>query len=179
VKSAPRLETSRLVLRGHRSSDLRSLVRLWADECVVEFITGKPLSVEDSWARLLRYAGHWPLVGYGYWAVESKETGSYIGDVGFLNNEHSSRGQSVRFPEVGWIIASECRGRGYGVEAVGTILAWADREMKWDATACVIDPKNTRSISLAKKLGFGECTKISESNTNSIVMFRHGGTGDA
>ena len=45
---------------------------LWGDASVVRYMGGKPLSVEECWARFLRYFGHWSLLGFGYWVVEEE-----------------------------------------------------------------------------------------------------------
>src|SRR5262245_34593015 len=79
------LETERLRLRGHHPGDFDALAAIWADPRVVRYISGTPSSASDSWARLLRYAGHWSLLGYGFWAIEEKTSGRFVGDVGFAD----------------------------------------------------------------------------------------------
>lgn len=75
----PVIETGRLILCAHRLSDFTLLAEMWADPDVVRFIGGKPFTREESWVRLLRLLGHWKLLGFGYWAVELKESGRFIG----------------------------------------------------------------------------------------------------
>ena len=82
---APRLETARLVLRAHDGNDLDAIFAMWSHPDVVRHITGKPSTREECWARILRYGGLWPVVGYGYWAVVEKESGRFIGDVGIAD----------------------------------------------------------------------------------------------
>ncbi len=65
----PILETEHLRLRPHGVSDFSELAAMWADSAVTRYIGGRPLSSEDCWARLLPYAGHWQLLGFGYWVV--------------------------------------------------------------------------------------------------------------
>jgi hypothetical protein len=31
------------------------------------------------------YIGHWALMGFGYWVIEEKATGEFVGDVGFAD----------------------------------------------------------------------------------------------
>ena len=81
----PILESERLKLRGHRLDDSVHSAAMWADPEVTRYIGGKPLTEEESWARLLRYVGHWSLLGFGYWLVEEKMTGNFIGEVGFAD----------------------------------------------------------------------------------------------
>jgi RimJ/RimL family protein N-acetyltransferase len=79
----PTLETGRLILRPHRREDFDSCAALWANPDVVRYIGGKPFTREEVWARLLRYAGHWQWLGFGFWALEEKETGAFAGELGF------------------------------------------------------------------------------------------------
>ena len=65
----PVLDTPRLRLRAHRATDLESAIVLWKSPEVYRFITGEPLNRQEVWLRLLRYAGLWDFLGYGYWAV--------------------------------------------------------------------------------------------------------------
>ena len=65
---APVLRTERLELRAHRREDFEALAALWADPEVTRFIGGKPASAQDSWFRLMRYMGMWPLLFCGEWA---------------------------------------------------------------------------------------------------------------
>ena len=82
---APILETERLKLRGHRLDDFVHCAAMWADPIVTKHIGGRPFTEEESWTRLLRYVGHWALLGFGYWVVEEKITGSFIGEAGFAD----------------------------------------------------------------------------------------------
>jgi RimJ/RimL family protein N-acetyltransferase len=55
------IETPRLRMRLHRLDDFDDFAAMWADAQVVEHITGTPSTREQTWARLLRYAGHWAM----------------------------------------------------------------------------------------------------------------------
>jgi RimJ/RimL family protein N-acetyltransferase len=81
----PVIETSRLMLRAHRVEDFAASAALWGDRDVTRYITGKPLTNEEVWSRLLRYAGHWQWLGFGYWVVEEKASGRFIGEMGFAD----------------------------------------------------------------------------------------------
>jgi RimJ/RimL family protein N-acetyltransferase len=73
----PVIETERLRLRGHHADDLRCCIAIWAEGAVPRFIGGKPLTEAETWLRMLRHVGHWELLGFGYWAVEERSTGSF------------------------------------------------------------------------------------------------------
>jgi hypothetical protein len=83
VLDIPVVETERLRLRGHTLDDFPHTRALWGDAAVVTYMGGKPLTLEECWTRFLRYRGHWSVLGFGYWVVEEKATGDFVGEVGF------------------------------------------------------------------------------------------------
>lgn len=154
--TVPRIETERLVLRGHRLDDYETVAAMWADPMVTRFIGGRASTREESWARLMRYVGHWALLGYGYWAVEAKAHGRYIGDVGFADLKRDILPSLDGMPESGWAFAPEAHGQGIATEAVKAALAWGDRHFGGKTTTCIIGPENVASIRVAEKCGYRE-----------------------
>lgn len=155
IRSAPRLETARLVLSAHQVEDFDAVARLWADSGVTRFIGGRASTTEESWARLLRYAGSWALMGYGFWALRDRADGTFLGEAGLLNARRSLEPTFGDTPEVGWALAPAAHGKGLAHEALGAILAWADQQGH-ARTVCMIEPANLPSIRLAEKLGYRE-----------------------
>ncbi len=113
---APRLETPRLVLRAHEARDLDAVAALWSDPEVVRYISGTPFTRAESWSRILRYAGLWPIVGYGYWAVEERATGRFVGDVGLADFARELSPPIYETPEAGWVLSPLMHGKGYATE---------------------------------------------------------------
>jgi RimJ/RimL family protein N-acetyltransferase len=150
----PILETSRLKLRGHRLDDFLHSAAMWADPQVTQYIGGKPLTEEESWTKFLRYAGHWQLLGFGYWAVEEKATGNFVGELGFADYKRELQPSLQGIPEIGWVLASPARGKGYATEAVRAAVAWGDPHFHRARTACIIVPENLASIRVAEKCGY-------------------------
>lgn len=150
----PVLTTERLTLRRHRAADLADCAAMWADPEVVRHISGRPFSIEESWGRLLRYVGHWALVGYGYWVVEDRPSGRFLGEVGFADFRREIEPALDGVPELGWVLARHAHGRGYATEAVRAALAWGDATLAAPRTACIIAPEHRASIRVAEKCGF-------------------------
>lgn len=69
---APVIETARLILSGPRLEDFDGSRALWADPDVTRLIRDEPFTSEECWLRLLRYVGHWRLLGFGYWMAREK-----------------------------------------------------------------------------------------------------------
>jgi RimJ/RimL family protein N-acetyltransferase len=153
---APVLETARLRLRGPRIGDLADSLAMWSDPDVVRYTTGKPQSREDVWMRLLRYGGLLSLLGYGYWAVEDKVTGTFVGEIGFADFKRSLEPPIDGIPEIGWVLASHSHGKGYATEAVKAAIAWGDEHFGANRTCCIIHPENLASIRVAEKCGYHE-----------------------
>jgi RimJ/RimL family protein N-acetyltransferase len=157
MSAAPRtpiVETERLVLQGHRLEDFEECLEMWSDPQVVRHISGKPATREEGWARLLRYVGHWELLGYGFWVVREKATGRLVGEVG-LGDFHREMDPPLRGQfEAGWVLASSAHGKGYATEAMKAALAWVDANHHPERVVCIIHPENAASVHVAAKLGF-------------------------
>jgi len=150
----PILETTRLKLRGHRLNDFAHCAAMWADPAVTRYIGGQPLSEEESWTKFLRYAGHWALLGFGYWAIEEKATGNFVGELGFADYKRDLQPSLNGAPEIGWVLASVAHGKGFATEAVRAAVAWGDAHFQGERTACIIAPENLASIRVAAKCGY-------------------------
>src|ERR1700740_1278177 len=105
----PTLETERLRLRGHRIDDFADCAAMWGDPQVTPHIRENPFTEEESWTRLLRYIGHWALLGFGYWVVQQKQTGRFLGEVGFADYKRDLRPALKDIPEIGWVFASQAQ----------------------------------------------------------------------
>ncbi len=170
--TVPPLETDRLKLRGHRIEDFELCVALWGDALVTRYITGTPLSREDCWARLLGYVGHWALLGFGYWIVEEKFSGVFVGELGFAD---AKRGLGLPFasaPETGWAFVPSVHGKGYATEALRAILSWGKANLNSDETICLIHPENYNSMKVAEKCGFRRNT-VATYKGQPTVVFAH------
>lgn len=169
---APLLETARLVLRAHDADDLDAVAAMWSDPDIVRHITGKPSTREESWARILRYAGLWPLKGYGYWAVVDKSSGRFIGDVGIADFAREMTPPIYRAPEAGWALVPAAHGKGYATEAMQAALAWADANLEAAATMCMLDATNSASMRVAEKCGYREFGRAEYKGAPSLIYRR-------
>ncbi len=154
--NVPVVETERLRMRGPRPEDFEHSLAMWSDPVVVRYTTGKPQTREDVWMRILRYGGLWALLGYGYWAVEEKATGAFVGEIGFADFRREIEPSLDGMPEIGWVLASAAHGKGYATEAVKAAVEWGDQQLGADKTCCIIHPENTASVRVAQKCGYRE-----------------------
>ena len=155
MEGPPVIETERLTLRPHEVSDFTDVRAMWADPTVVQHIFDRPQTDAESWFRLLRYRGHWALLGYGYWAVIDRQTRGFLGEIGFADYRREIDPPFDGTPEAGWVMTSASHGKGYAREAMDAALAWLDANHDAPSTVAMITPDNARSIRLAEKLGYG------------------------
>ena len=153
-RSAPRLETERLILREFRVEDLDAHAATLGDSQVMEFIGGKPMTREDSWRRLCSGIGSWQLIGIGPWAVERKADGAMVGHCGFFEFQRDMQPSIRGEPEMGWIFDRLVHGQGIAFEACKAALDWAEREIGAETYPAIIDLENAASMKLAERLGF-------------------------
>lgn len=170
----PVIQTERLILRAHTREDFPASSALWADAEVTRFIGGRPLSGEEVWARLLRYAGHWAWLGFGYWAMEEKASGAFVGEMGFADWKRDIEPSLRGIPELGWVLAARFRGRGLAREAVRAAMAWSDETLP-GPTTCIINPGNMASIRVAEKCGYKEALRTTYHERETIVYYRERG----
>ncbi len=142
----PTLETARLILRPPVAEDFEPWVAFGADEEVARFIGGvqPPAMV---WRTMCAVAGAWTINGFSMFSVVEKASGRWVGRLGPW--------MPIGWPgtEVGWALAREAWGKGYAVEGAAAAIDWAFDALGWTEVIHAIDPANTRSANVARKLG--------------------------
>lgn len=165
------LTTPRLTLRPHVPEDFAACCRLWADPDVTQFIGGRTSTPEEVWSRMLRYAGLWQFLGYGYFALIETGTGALVGEAGLADFHRDITPSFGDVPEAGWALLPQYQGQGLAREALTAILGWADTQTH-ARTVCMIDPANAPSHRLAQALGYVEYTRTSYKDTPTILYAR-------
>ena len=182
--AVPPLDTERLTLRGHALADFAECAAMWADPVVTRHIGGRPATGEEVWARVLRYAGLWALLGFGYWVVRERASGRFVGEVGLADFRRDLTPPLDGAPELGWALAPWAHGRGFATEAVRGALAWGDAHLEARAsgesprpgagrTVCLISPENVASIRVAEKCGYREAARATYKGGPTLIFERH------
>ncbi len=145
-----RLETERLVLRPMEARDVESHVEMMQDPGMAAYLTpdGKVRPRMDEWRGAAMLLGHWQIRGFGFFSVEEKATGDWVGRVGPWKPEG--------WPalECGWGIRKEHWGKGYAPEAAIASVRWIfDQFPDLPRVISLIDPENANSQAVAKKIG--------------------------
>lgn len=147
---------------------------MWSEAGVTRHIGGRPFAMDEVWSKILRYAGHWSLMGYGYWAIEERASGRFLGEAGFADFKRGIGAGFDGVPEIGWVLAPAAHGRGVATEAVTAALGWGDRHFADARTVCLIHPENLASLRLAGKCGFREFRRTTYKDRPTILFQRDG-----
>jgi RimJ/RimL family protein N-acetyltransferase len=146
--TVPVLDTERLVMRAFRAEDHEAWFAIVSDDETMRGV-GQPHGFDEveAWSDLLRLAGHWMIRGFGQWALEEKESGELVGRAGLIYH--------ADWPdlEVGWLVRTDRRGRGYATEAGAAALRYAFDELGADHVISLIADDNPASRRVAEKLG--------------------------
>jgi RimJ/RimL family protein N-acetyltransferase len=102
--AVPVLETDRVRLRGYCPEDYLQFLAMSQNPDFYRYLGPGPMNAEEAWNKLLRGIGHWTLQGFGFWALEDKATGRYIGSAGFADFKRVLEPPLGSVPEAGWVL---------------------------------------------------------------------------
>ena len=153
-RTAPLIETERLILRGFRAGDFHAYHATMQDPEVMFHLGKDPLGREEATRRMSLFTGFWELQGRGMWAVEEKASGRLIGHCGLFDLRRDMQPSIEGLPEMGWIFDRSVHGRGIAYEASKTALEWHDATYGVLEIPAIIAPENGASMRLAERLGF-------------------------
>jgi ribosomal-protein-alanine N-acetyltransferase len=142
------LETERLILRLQQVKDIDALVDLWSDPEVTHHLGGPR---ERDWLRteFEQIAQEPDAERYDLWPVIEKQSGQLIGNCGLLEKEVAGNPEI----ELTYIIAASAWGKGFATEISKAITQYAFDEMGLERLIALIEPGNTASENVARKVG--------------------------
>ncbi|MFE7095024.1 GNAT family N-acetyltransferase [Streptomyces erythrochromogenes] len=143
------IRTERLVLRQWRESDLRPWAAMNADPEVREHFDGV-LTREQSEASAARFRAAIEQRGWGWWAVEVRETGEFIGFTGLDPVDEDMPFTGV---EAGWRLARSSWGHGFATEAALAVLAFGFDTLALPEILAVTTAGNLRSQAVMRRIG--------------------------
>ncbi len=150
MAAALRLVTDRLLLRGFEESDFAAVHRYASDLEVVRYMDFGPNSEEDTWSfiqRALASQQAEPRKRFGL-AVVLKSEGRLIGTCGIYvsaSKDHEA--------EIGYVLARDFWGRGYGTEAVGALISFGFEQLGLHRIVSTCRPENVASSRVMEKSG--------------------------
>lgn len=144
------IETERLILRHWEERDRKPFAELNANENVMKYFPAT-LSAEESNAFVDRINSEFKETGFGLYAVEIKETGEFIGYVGFHLFNFSLH-ISPNW-EIGWRLSDKFWHKGYATEAAIACLNYARERRLCNKLYSFTAIPNIPSENVMKRIG--------------------------
>jgi RimJ/RimL family protein N-acetyltransferase len=143
------ISTGRLIMRGWRESDLAPWAVMNADPEVRRYL-GPLLTFEQASAWVLNFQDDLDRYGFGFWALEVRASGEFIGFTGL-------RAMAEEIPvagvELGWRLARPAWGHGYATEAARAALAHGFDILGLPEVVAVTMARNLRSRAVMQRIG--------------------------
>ncbi|MDF4252789.1 GNAT family N-acetyltransferase [Streptomyces sp. WMMB303] len=143
------LLTERLLLRAWRESDLAPWAAMNADPQVREHFPGV-LDRAQSDASVARFQADLEARGWGWWAVEVRASGEFIGFAGLDPVEEELPVEGV---EVGWRLARSAWGHGFATEAGRAAVEFGFASLGLPEIVAITPVGNVRSQAVMRRLG--------------------------
>lgn len=166
------LETERLKVRESTIADVDDFYRIYEEPSITYYMEGlyrDPLEEKAYMEAYIRQA--YGFYGYGLWTVLRRSDGRVIGRAGINVRE------GYELPELGFVIAKDCQGKGYGMEVCGAILRYAKEELGFEKIQALVQENNQASVRLLTKLGFEYERDVTEEGRGYRLMIRKPQTG--
>ena len=143
--------TDQLLIRESIDSDISELYRIGTDQAVRKYIAPMQPTLEEEIVYTKAYVRHmYAFYDFGLWTVLEKDAYGQervIGRAGLFPSERLA-GQI----EMGYMIAPECQGNGYGKEAAETVLRYAFNVLDLEEVHLFAEKENKASVKLAETL---------------------------
>lgn len=141
--------TERLIMRGWREPDLAPWAAMNADPEVRRYV-GPPLTFEQAAAWALNYQDDLDRYGFGFWALEVRASGAFIGFTGLRTVDEDMPYTGV---ELGWRLARPAWDHGYATEAGRAALRYGFGAMGLPEIVAVTMARNLRSQAVMRRIG--------------------------
>jgi RimJ/RimL family protein N-acetyltransferase len=144
------IETERLILRNWRASDLEPWVAMNADPEVMRYFPST-LAPRESEAVMARAQGHIDEHGFGFWAIERRDDGAFLGFTGLIRlKDDNPLAPGI---ETGWRLARHAWGRGYASEAAAASLKHGFEQLGFKSIVAFTATTNLPSQAVMNRIG--------------------------
>lgn len=152
------LETARVILRDWQDSDLENFARINGDPVVMEHY---PTYLDEAATKRLikHFQNHIDKKGYGFFALEHKETGDFMGFSGFAAVPSSM--PFAPATELAWRIDYDYWGAKYASEIADVLIHHAFQVVKLKELVAYCVQENERAGYVLQKIGFSQDKKAS------------------
>lgn len=141
--------TDRCIVRETVPEDVESFYEIYRDKEITRYMEDLFEDRDQERQYIRDYIEKvYGFYGFGMWSVCLKETGEVIGRAGLSMRE------GFEEPELGYVIGKKWQNQGIAEEVCREILAYGREEIGFGHVRALMQPENTASERLCRKLGF-------------------------
>lgn len=145
------LETKRCLIRETTQDDVEAFYEIYRNPQITEFMEDLYPEVEQEKEYVREYIEKvYGFYDFGVWTIVEKISGEIIGRAGF------SYRAGFEAPELGFVIGVPWQRKGFAFEVCCAILEYGKEALGFETVNVMVRPKNTASLNLCEKLGFGK-----------------------
>ena len=169
------IETERLILRDWLESDRGVFQKMNADPEIMRYFPKTSSAIETD-NFILAIQRELKESGYGLYAVEVKETGAFIGFIGF--HKASFKASFTPCIEIGWRLNKTAWGKGYATEGAKACLQYGFEILGFEEVYSFTAAVNTSSENVMRKIGlqyvatFDHPSVAKESHLSKHVLYK-------
>lgn len=143
------IETERLILRKFTIEDAPFMLELLNTPMWLQFIGDREIgTLKDAEKYLINgNIKSYETYGFGFYLAVVKATGESIGMCGLIKRD------TLDDVDIGFAFLPQFIGKGYGFEAALATLHYARNVLHLDRVIAIVNPENSVSISLVRKIG--------------------------
>ncbi|MBK8554404.1 MAG: GNAT family N-acetyltransferase [Lewinellaceae bacterium] len=146
-------ETPRLLLRELLPTDDQGMFELDSDPAVHRYLGNQPvMEIGESRAIIEMVRQQYIDHGIGRWAVEEKESGSFVGWAGLKLVTTETNGH-VNFYDIGYRLIRRFWGKGFATEAALASLSYGFSVLQIPEIYASADCENIASNTILEKIG--------------------------
>ena len=146
------IESERLLVREWEARDLGPLAEMNADPEVMEFYVA-PFTRAESDAAAERYRAAFARDGFGFLALERKDTGEFIGILGMQTMTFAIEGVPQPAVEIGWRLAKAHWGQGFATEGARAVMTHGFQVVGLNRIVAITAAVNAKSRRVMEKIG--------------------------
>ncbi len=150
-KNTPFGQTQRLFFAKITFDDFGEISKMLNQSNVRKF-WGKKFTNNDIKKWIENCINSYTNKGEGFYIIRHRQTGDTIGQISLSQDTINSK----IYYEIGYILNEKYTGQGFATEAAKYMVKYAFKVLNLDTVIFEIQPKNTKSVNVAKRLGAKE-----------------------
>jgi len=140
--------TDRLHLRKMTTQDVPALLQIFSDPVAMQYYPST-MNDQETVAWIRRTLDNYNTHGVGFWVIEEKATGRFLGQCGIIPQELDG----LRQMEIAYLLVRREWGHGYATEAALACKQYGFETMGYPKLVSLIDAQNVPSMRVAERIG--------------------------